>query len=178
MSYQNYQNNQFAAKQHYQNQFNLTNQQNSNGNPHWGLPELATKIRISQIPSRWEETEEFLWLGGAGVRALCASVGAAPPAAGGAGGPDRHAVLRAQHSLNRPASLAAFSAPSRQSKSPQINLIWPPAVGAQGAWFQAIPSKVSDLDGTDESVYSSWDQYCLSKAACVLYTQVPTCPPA
>jgi NAD(P)-dependent dehydrogenase (short-subunit alcohol dehydrogenase family) len=38
-------------------------------------------------------------------------------------------------------------------------------------YHQAIPAKVHDLDGTDEATFSNWDQYCLSKAACVLFTQ-------
>eukprot|EP01046_Picozoa_sp_COSAG06_P013689 COSAG06_NODE_833_length_12029_cov_38.339868_6_plen_98_part_00 len=34
-----------------------------------------------------------------------------------------------------------------------------------------------DLDGTNKENFSNWDQYCLSKAACVLFTQVRECLP-
>ena len=40
-----------------------------------------------------------------------------------------------------------------------------------GARFRAKPEKVGDLDGTDAANFNNFDQYCLSKAACVLMTQ-------
>jgi len=40
-----------------------------------------------------------------------------------------------------------------------------------GARFSARKEKVKDLDGTNTSQFSAWDQYCLSKAANVLFTR-------
>ena len=42
---------------------------------------------------------------------------------------------------------------------------------SSGARFRAFPSKLPDLDGTDAANFNNFDQYCLSKAACVLMTQ-------
>ena len=42
---------------------------------------------------------------------------------------------------------------------------------SSGARFRAKPEKVGDLDGTDAANFNNFDQYCLSKAACVLMTQ-------
>uniref|UniRef100_A0A7S1A8Y6 Protochlorophyllide reductase n=1 Tax=Noctiluca scintillans TaxID=2966 RepID=A0A7S1A8Y6_NOCSC len=46
-------------------------------------------------------------------------------------------------------------------------------VVTQSSMARAIakPEKVGDLDGTDQATYNSFDQYCLSKAACVLMTK-------
>ena len=42
---------------------------------------------------------------------------------------------------------------------------------SSGARMLAKPEKVGDLDGTDAATFNGFDQYCLSKAACVLMTQ-------
>ena len=42
---------------------------------------------------------------------------------------------------------------------------------SSGARQFAKPAKVFDLCGTDPASFSGWDQYCLSKACCVLMTQ-------
>eukprot|EP01047_Picozoa_sp_COSAG01_P046756 COSAG01_NODE_4414_length_5050_cov_27.191476_3_plen_330_part_00 len=43
---------------------------------------------------------------------------------------------------------------------------------SSGARFMAKPQKLGDLDGrTDAPIFDAFDQYCLSKAACVLFTQ-------
>mmetsp|Transcript_97220 Transcript_97220/g.217642 ORF Transcript_97220/g.217642 Transcript_97220/m.217642 type:complete len:392 (-) Transcript_97220:21-1196(-) len=41
---------------------------------------------------------------------------------------------------------------------------------SSGARYQAKLAKVDDLDGTDATNFSAWDQYCLSKAANALFT--------
>uniref|UniRef100_A0A7S4Q151 Protochlorophyllide reductase n=2 Tax=Alexandrium monilatum TaxID=311494 RepID=A0A7S4Q151_9DINO len=41
---------------------------------------------------------------------------------------------------------------------------------SSGARYQAKLAKVDDIDGTDASKFSAWDQYCLSKASNVLFT--------
>eukprot|EP00747_Dinoflagellata_sp_TGD_P053524 gnl/TRDRNA2_/TRDRNA2_148503_c0_seq2.p1 gnl/TRDRNA2_/TRDRNA2_148503_c0~~gnl/TRDRNA2_/TRDRNA2_148503_c0_seq2.p1 ORF type:complete len:415 (-),score=67.78 gnl/TRDRNA2_/TRDRNA2_148503_c0_seq2:26-1201(-) len=41
---------------------------------------------------------------------------------------------------------------------------------SSGARYQAKLTKVDDIDGTNASIFSAWDQYCLSKAANALFT--------
>jgi len=43
---------------------------------------------------------------------------------------------------------------------------------SSGARLLKGPGKIADLDGTDAANYNGFDQYCLSKACCVLMTQV------
>jgi len=42
---------------------------------------------------------------------------------------------------------------------------------SSGARFEAKKEKFQDIDGTDATVFSAWDQYALSKAANVLFTR-------